>query len=69
MGVLAIRAAFRKVAYIGKGWPKGTGKEAILAELEEDPDASPQEIAERTGMGLRYVQKVIKERGPGKAEG
>jgi AAA domain len=52
----------RKVAYIGKGWPKGTGKEAILAELENDPDASPQEIAERTGMGLRHVQKVIKDK-------
>jgi hypothetical protein len=52
----------RKVTYIGKGWPKGTGKEAILAELEEDPDASPQEIAERTGLSLRYVQRIIKER-------
>lgn len=51
----------RKVAYIGKGWPKGTGKEAILAELEEAPDASPQEIAERTGMGERYVQKIVKQ--------
>jgi hypothetical protein len=51
----------RKVAYIGKGWPKGTGKEAILAELEEDPGASPQEIAERTGMGERYVQKIVKQ--------
>jgi hypothetical protein len=59
----------RKVAYIGKGWPKGTGKEAILAEMEEDPDASPQEIAERTGMGQRYIQKIIKERAQAKAEG
>jgi hypothetical protein len=52
----------RKVAYIGKGWPKGTGKEAILAEIEEDPDASASEIAERTGMTQRYVQKIFKER-------
>jgi hypothetical protein len=50
----------RHVTYIGKGWPKGTGKEAILAELEEDPDASPKEIAERTGMTERYAQQIMK---------
>lgn len=56
----------RKIEYIGKGWPKGTGKEAILVELEEDPDASPKEIAERTGMSERYVQRIIKEQGEAK---
>jgi hypothetical protein len=56
----------RKVAYIGKGWPKGTGKEAILAELEEDPDSSPQDIAERTGLSVRYAEKIIKERAAAK---
>jgi hypothetical protein len=54
--------SIRKVSYIGKGWPKGTGKEAILAEVEEDPDASAGEIAERTGLSQRYVQKLFKER-------
>jgi hypothetical protein len=58
----------RKVSWIGKGWPKGTGKEAILAELEDDPDASPQEIAERTGMSVRYAQTIIKERADAKAK-
>jgi hypothetical protein len=53
----------RKLAWTGKGWPKGTGKEAILAELEEDPDASAKEIAERTGMGVRHVQQIVKEHG------
>jgi hypothetical protein len=51
----------RNVVYSGKGWPKGTGKDAILAELKDDPDASPREIAERTDMGLRYVQQIMKE--------
>jgi len=53
--------AVRHVVYTGKGWPKGDGKEAILAELAENPDASPKEIAERTGMTERYAQKIIKE--------
>ena len=56
----------RKVAYSGKGWPKGTGKEAILAELEDDPDASAQEIAERTGLTERYAQRIIKEQADAK---
>jgi hypothetical protein len=58
----------RKVAYIGKGWQKGTGKEAILAELEDDLDASAQEIAERTGLSQRYAQTVMKERAEAKAK-
>jgi hypothetical protein len=58
----------RKVAYIGKGWPKGTGKEAILAELEEDAQASPQDIAERTGLSVRYAQTIIKEQAAAKAK-
>ena len=51
----------RKVAYIGKGWPRGTGREAVLAELQEDPDASPKEIAERADVGVRYAQRIMKE--------
>jgi len=58
----------RKVTYIGKGWPKGTGREAILAELEEDPEASPQDIAERTGLSVRYAQTIIKEDAAGKGQ-
>jgi len=59
----------RKVAYIGKGWPRGTGKEAVLAELEEDPDASAGEIAERAGVGLRYAQRIMKEQEDEKKKG
>ena len=51
----------RKLVYNGKGWPKGAGKAAILAEMEEDPDASPQDIAQRVGMSERYAQKIMKE--------
>ena len=54
-------SSIRSLCYAGTGWPKGTGKEAILAEIEDDPDATPSEIAERTGQGLRYVQKIMKE--------
>ena len=58
----------RRLVYEGAGWPKGTGKEAILAELEADPDASPREIAERTGMGERYVQKIVKQQAEARKE-
>jgi hypothetical protein len=51
----------RKVAYSGKGWPRGFGKEAILAQIKEDQEASASEIAERTGFTLRYVQQMMKE--------
>jgi hypothetical protein len=67
-GDLRDPGSVRKVAYIGKGWPKGTGKEAVLAELEEDPDASPQDIAERTGLSQRYAQQIIKERAEAQAK-
>jgi hypothetical protein len=51
----------RQVVYTGKGWPKGAGRDAILSELEADPDASTKEIAERADMSERYVQKIMKE--------
>jgi hypothetical protein len=51
----------RGLFYSGKGWPKGTGKQAILAELEADPEASPKELAERTGLTERYAQRIIRE--------
>jgi hypothetical protein len=51
----------RNVAYMCHGWPKGTGKEAVLAELENDPDATPKEIAERVDVSERYAQKIMNE--------
>jgi hypothetical protein len=51
----------RRFVYEGPGWPKGLGKDAVLDAITEDPEASPKEIAERTGMSDRYVQKLIKE--------
>jgi hypothetical protein len=45
----------RRIIYHGPGWPKGIGKSAVLAALEEDPDAPPSEIAERCGVSRRYV--------------
>lgn len=53
----------RGIEYVGSGWPKGGGKAAVLAAVEEDPDASPKEIADRTGMGVRYVQRIMSSRG------
>lgn len=52
----------RGIAYEGAGWPKGVGKAAVLAALEEDPDASPKEIADRVGVTARYVQKLNLEK-------
>jgi len=54
-------SSVRQIVYTGKGWPKGAGREAILAELEADPDASTKEIAERADVTERYVQRIIKE--------
>jgi hypothetical protein len=51
----------RRFAYEGPGWPKGSKKDAVLAAIEDDPTASNQEIAERTGVTLRYVQDIRKE--------
>jgi len=49
----------RRIAYGGKGWPKGTGKAAVLEAIEDDPDAAPKEIAEKCGVCVRYVQKLM----------
>jgi hypothetical protein len=51
----------RKVLFLCEGWPKGLGRDAVIAEIERDPEASPKEIADRTGMSVRYVQQIIKE--------
>jgi hypothetical protein len=49
------------VEYVSEGWPKGLGKAAVLAAIKDDPDGSPREIADRTGMGVRYVQKIMSQ--------
>lgn len=51
----------RSVVYAGKGWPKGCARDAVLEALEDDPDLSNREIAERVGCVPRYVQKIKKE--------
>lgn len=48
----------RRLIY-GRGWPKGVGKAAILAAIEDDPDASAAEIADRVGVSKRYVERVL----------
>lgn len=53
----------RRFVYEGHGWPKGLAKEAVMQALNEDPDANPKEIAERTGVSVRYVQQLKKSRG------
>lgn len=50
----------RSVVYAGKGWPKGCARDAVLEALEDDPDLSNREIAERVGCSVRNVQKIRK---------
>jgi len=50
----------RGIAYGGSGWPKGVGKDAVLAAIEADDCASAKDIAARTGVSVRYVQKIMK---------
>lgn len=54
----------RGIVYEGPGYPKGIGKATVLAAIEDDPEATPQEVAKRTGFSVRYVQKIIKECNP-----
>lgn len=49
----------RSISYGGKGWPKGTGKAAVKAAIEDDPDATSKEIAERCNVTQRYAQKIM----------
>jgi hypothetical protein len=51
----------RDITYEGRGWPKGIAKDAVMAALEDDPNASPKEIAERCNVSVRYVERIIKE--------
>lgn len=61
------KSHLRKLEYIGAGYPKGLQRDAILAAIREDPEASNTEIAQRTGATDRYVRGVRKtmERGKG----
>jgi hypothetical protein len=51
------------LVYGGEGRPRGAGKEAVLEALDDNPDASAEEIAERVGVTARYVRKIEAERG------
>jgi AAA domain len=51
-------SSVRGVYYGGVGWPKGTGKEAVLAAIETDPEAPAEEIARRTRVSARYVRRI-----------
>jgi hypothetical protein len=51
----------RCVMYDGPGWLKGSKKEAIIRTIEEEPECSSRDIAERVGATPRHVQKVKKE--------
>jgi hypothetical protein len=56
-------SSVRSITYGGKGWPKGIGKDAVLAIIADDPDLAPKEIAEQAGVSPRYVQQLIKNHG------
>jgi hypothetical protein len=59
-------SAVRRVVFVGKGWAKGLKKDAVLAEVETYPDATPKEIASRLGVvSKRYVQKIMKDKKTG----
>lgn len=51
----------RGVYYGGTGWPKGSGKVAVIAANQDDPDASADEIARRAGVTSRYVRQIRKQ--------
>jgi hypothetical protein len=50
-----------RVEYSCNGRPKGFAKDAILEAHEEDPGATPKEIAALVGATPRHVQNVLKE--------
>lgn len=52
------------LVYGGQGRPKGSGKDAIQAAIEEDPGASTKEVAERVGVSERYVRNVKRNVAP-----
>jgi len=50
----------RGIVYAGEGCPRGLAKDAVLAEIALDPNATPKEIADRAGVTARYVQQLMK---------
>ncbi|MGB9513519.1 MAG: AAA family ATPase [Candidatus Acidiferrum sp.] len=61
-------SSVRGLVYGGSGRPKGSGKEAVIQELADDPDASNSEVAERAGVSARYVRKIREEQGKVRSE-
>jgi hypothetical protein len=53
-------SSVRGLVYGGEGRPRGTGKEAVLEALDDDPNASAEEIASRAGVTSRYVRGIKK---------
>jgi hypothetical protein len=58
-GDVADPGSVRRLEYLCEGWPKGSGRDAVLAAIEEDPAASAKDIADRTDVSPRYVQKIM----------
>lgn len=55
-------SSVRGFKYNGESSPGGESKKRrIIEELEDDPDASVEEIADRVECSSRYVQKIKKE--------
>jgi hypothetical protein len=53
------------IVYHGQGRPRGSKREAILAAIKEDPEASAGELGERIGVSRRYVEMVRKDSSQG----
>ncbi len=51
-------SSVRRVVYLKSGFPKGTGRNAIKEAIQENPDASNEEIADMVGTSSRYVREV-----------
>lgn len=54
-------SSVRGLVYGGEGWPRGAGKDAVIEALDDDPNASTEEIANRTGVSTRYVRRIKKD--------
>ena len=55
-------SSVRRLVYGGEGRPRGAGKEAVLQALDDDPEASAEEIAQRVRVSSRYVRDIKAER-------
>ena len=57
-GDTADPSSVRGLIFGGEGRPKGASKEAVLDELDKNPKASTEEIAEKVGVTSRYVRQI-----------